>query len=330
MTSVINTSTRELLKNYRKRGFEDERFIREVATPNGRIGSNLMWEIWHRVYENVKDDRIGLETARDLPVGAYGVLDYMMLSSAMLGDIFKLLPRYFPIINSGASVSIETHRGRTILELRNPSDTPHQHQKRSVEYTFATLLQRFRIATQRRIPPCRIDLQHTSSGDSTFWGAQVNFRQIANQIVFDNDLLGLRLPFADRDLAETLTYRAEQLLHRIESNDDLVELVRKVLSRNLSKGNVDVEKTAKDLAMSGRNLQRKLFVQGTSYQAILDQLRTELAVRYLRQDCTLHEISYRLGFSEPSVFSRAFKRWTGQTIRQWKAPDNRHNLYAKS
>jgi len=324
MSSVINTSTRELITNYRKRGFNGERFIQEVEIPNVRIGSEVMWEIWQHVFENVKDDRIGPETAQGLPIGAYGVLDYLMLSSTTLGDVFKILPRYYPLINSGASVELEVQRDRIFLELRNPSDTPPEHLKRSAEYTFAALLQRFRLAAQIELQPCRIDFQHFSTLGSAYWGAKTNFGQNANQIVFDKESLDLRLPLADPDLAETLRHHADQLLKRIEASDNLIELIRMVLSNNLSKGTVELDKTAKELAMSPRNLQRRLYVQGTTYQAILDQLRTELAICFLRQECPLRQISYRLGFSEPSVFSRAFKRWTGQTIKQWKASNMQH------
>jgi AraC-like DNA-binding protein len=71
--------------------------------------------------------------------------------------------------------------------------------------------------------------------------------------------------------------------------------------------------------MSVRNLQRSLQAEGTSYQQLLDQTRKELAVRHLQQpQSSIHDVAFLLGFSEPSAFHRAFKRWTGQTPREYR------------
>jgi AraC-like DNA-binding protein len=71
---------------------------------------------------------------------------------------------------------------------------------------------------------------------------------------------------------------------------------------------------ASDLHMSTRNLNRKLVAENTSFKALLLEIRSELASQYINDaSLTLTEISYMLGFSEISSFSRAFKRWTGQS-----------------
>jgi AraC-like DNA-binding protein len=316
--TTINTSTRELLKNYRRRGFGGEEFIREVEIPNARINNETMWRIWENVFRDVKDDFIGLETARNLPVGAYGLLDYLMLSFDTLGDIFRKLPRYYPLINSGASVNVGMHDDKVFLELQNSADTPPEHLKRSAEYTFTVLLQRFSLATQKNLKPARVDFQHYSSADYPFFESRIRFGQKSDRMIFDKDLLEIRLPFADADLAEMLEHQARQTLSKTVLSDEFIEVVKGVLTKKLSRGNLSIETTARELGMSSRSLQRRLFACGTCYQSVLDQLRAKLAMRYLRQDYTLREVSYRLGFSEPSVFSRAFKNWTGKTVKAWK------------
>jgi AraC-like DNA-binding protein len=65
--------------------------------------------------------------------------------------------------------------------------------------------------------------------------------------------------------------------------------------------------------MTGRSLQRRLKDEGTVFQSVRDEMRRDLADHYLGQGMSFAEISFLLGFSEPSAFFRAFKRWTGLT-----------------
>ena len=81
-----------------------------------------------------------------------------------------------------------------------------------------------------------------------------------------------------------------------------------------------LEQAAAMLHMSSRSLRRHLREQGTSYQRILDEVRLESATRLLRESPgSVASIGYELGFDNPSHFNRAFKRWTGQTPRQYRA-----------
>ncbi|MBW1996657.1 MAG: helix-turn-helix transcriptional regulator [Deltaproteobacteria bacterium] len=73
--------------------------------------------------------------------------------------------------------------------------------------------------------------------------------------------------------------------------------------------------------MSARTLQLKLRAENTCYQTLLDELRKDIAVNYLRRrELSVAEISYFLGFSEPRSFSRTFKRWTGITPGEFRKP----------
>ena len=138
----------------------------------------------------------------------------------------------------------------------------------------------------------------------------MRFGQNANRLVFSKDLLSAPLPQSDAPLAETLEHHAERLLKRLPAEDDIAESVREILQSRLRDGNVSLEATAKALAMSGRNLQRKLNGQATSYREVLDKLRYEIATDYAAQQIEVSEITHRLGFAETSAFYRAFKRWS--------------------
>jgi len=95
--------------------------------------------------------------------------------------------------------------------------------------------------------------------------------------------------------------------------------VRLIIKNEFKGGEASLEKVAGQLGLSGRTLQRKLQERGTTHQELLDQMRKELAVRYLREpEMAICEVAYLLGFSESSALHRAFKRWTGKTPSEFR------------
>ena len=91
------------------------------------------------------------------------------------------------------------------------------------------------------------------------------------------------------------------------------------ISRSLSEGVPAVSDVAGHLGMSARTLQRRLSERGLAYQQLVDSARRRLALSLLRQtDYSLAEIAFMTGFAEQSSFTRAFKRWAGQTPRSYR------------
>ena len=94
--------------------------------------------------------------------------------------------------------------------------------------------------------------------------------------------------------------------------------VRALLLKAMSSGDLDQDGIALALNQSASTLQRRLRREGTTYQRVLDTTRRELALEYLREgQHTLADITFLLGFADQSNFTRAFRRWTGATPRQF-------------
>ena len=99
----------------------------------------------------------------------------------------------------------------------------------------------------------------------------------------------------------------------------MVDQVRSIIASEFRGGDPSLEHVAEQLAMTPRTLQRKLHEIGTSHNELLDQMRRQLAMRYLRErEMAICEVAYLLGFSESSSFHRAFKRWTGVTPKEFR------------
>jgi AraC-like DNA-binding protein len=115
----------------------------------------------------------------------------------------------------------------------------------------------------------------------------------------------------NRDLALGSDRVLQRALAELDK-DDVEARVRRAIIDALPSGAPREAQIARSLHMGARTLQRKLHERGTSFSRLLEQVRRELAAQYVADArVPVIEISYLLGFSEPSAFSRAFKRWTG-------------------
>lgn len=121
------------------------------------------------------------------------------------------------------------------------------------------------------------------------------------------------LPSGNKDMAEFNDQAMNKYLLAKDS-DPLVSRVTKIIVEHLPSGDATIEKAASELYMSKRKLQRLLHDEGTSFIALLNETREDIAKQYVRdKDMNLTEIAFLLGFSEQSTFSRSFKRWTGKS-----------------
>lgn len=124
----------------------------------------------------------------------------------------------------------------------------------------------------------------------------------------DNPLLGLFDAFA------------KAINQRPPDSNSLRRRVEVILEPALETGEASLDRLASELGISRATLQRRLKAEGTSFEAILDGLRQRLARRYLRKEnYSVKKTAYLLGFSDPAAFSRAFKRWTGQSPSELRA-----------
>ncbi len=103
------------------------------------------------------------------------------------------------------------------------------------------------------------------------------------------------------------------------SDSSAATRVQRLMQKNIDKGVLSLAEISQELGMSNRTLRRKLTKEGTSFQAIKDTIRRDMAIYYLVQkSLSVNEIACQLGFSEPGVFVRAFKKWTGSTPGVYK------------
>ena len=184
--------------------------------------------------------------------------------------------------------------------------------------TFAAVVSLCRVAVDEDWIPLAVEFQHSKPQDTTeharLFRCPVIFDAPFNKLTFNSASLSLPIEQADEGLVRMLDRHAQELLAKYPPRDTVIDNARTVITRELNGGNPSLEHVAAQLGLSERTLQRKLQELGTSHNDLVEQIRRELAMRYLKEpDMAICEVAYLTGFSEPSSFHRAFKRWTGVT-----------------
>lgn len=316
----LNTATKALLEVCSRRGVCADKLLSAAKISpalfekyNTRIPADKKRVLWEAAQRSLNDEHIGLRAAEVVPVGGYGVLDYLLFASSTLGEVLERTARFYKLINSNAELRLQRQKDFVFAELYNASITSGHRLGLSAEYSFAMLLLRLKLAFGEKLKPAKVSFTHSAPADISLhhklFRSSIKFGQALNRLVFSKDLLNAPLPQSDPELATTLEHYAQRLLNRLPAEDDIVASVREVLWSRLADGHVSLEATAKALAMSGRTLQRKLNGQATSYRKVLDGLRYERASYYLAQQVDAAEIARLVGFTETSAFYRASKRW---------------------
>jgi len=270
--------------------------------------------VWRLAVQYTGDPCFGLSVAEQMqPQGLHG-LGFAWLTSDTLFDAVKRLVRYQRVISTLSDYRLRTLNGVVELSLNLDRHGLDIHPV-TLDAAMAIIVRMCRLALQVSFQPARVALQREqpSCADrfSAFFQCPVEFSAPLNAIYLDAGLLDQPLPSANPELARANDRVVIDYLNRFD-RETLSMQVRARLIDMLPSGQPTQAQVADVLHMSVRNLQRRLQAEGASFKQLLDETRRELAVQYVRQaHRPLGEITYLLGFSEPSNFTRAFRRWTG-------------------
>jgi AraC-like DNA-binding protein len=159
-------------------------------------------------------------------------------------------------------------------------------------------------------------------------GSHIEYATDRNCITFVRSDIMEPLATANAELARVNDEQAETYLATFIDVSAAHEVVSRIVER-LPDGPPSQSQIAAAMHVSNRTLQRKLKDEGTSFIDLLQDARLNLARKYLAQpQRSIVEIAYLLGFSEPSTFSRAFKRWTGSAPAEYRADKLRQSASA--
>jgi len=330
MTATYLLSTKEILwKIIETYGHTPESVFaragltRDMLMKQGaRITHKTADRLWAEATRVIGDPCFGLKAAEFWHPSHFHALGYAWLASSTLRQALNRFDRYIHILSQATDVRLEDTPQGLSLTLSDSLEQPAR-----MDLTMAIVVAMCRLNFGPNLKPVAVTFIHPepSCGEKYFetFKCPVFFAADCDGLTLKQEDVDQRLPSGNQNLA--LINDRVMLRYLDELNQTgIVQRTQKVVIAHLPSGHISDEKVARALNMSVRSLQRKLQRAGTSFRRVLDQTREDLARDYILDNrLDLTEVAFLLGFSEHSAFSRAFKRWTGQSpsaFRQAEAP----------
>ncbi len=293
-------------------------------------GERLPYEkfikIWNALEDKSSDENLGLHLGEKAFSFPGHILFILILNSPTIKEAIEKFCQYFNLLN-------EIHTPIFLMENDVASLSIHFHTDnfRSSRHIYESLLAVYACVLGRvsndQIVLDAVYFSHKAPDDVSehrrIFSAPLLFEQQQNKLVFNSKYLDMKVQFSNVELLETLERLAKKLQEKLYSYGSWSDKVSEIMVRMLQGTGSAIEHIAKELALSPRSLQVKLKKEGVTYQKLLDNVRREQAVYFLKHtNVAISEITLLLGYSEQSVFTRAFKRWTGSNPGQFRTETN--------
>jgi AraC-like DNA-binding protein len=292
--------------------------------PDARIPTRRMLDLWALAIEATGNPCIGLHAARHFQPAMLHGLGFAWLASNTLRDALGRLVRFSRLINAITDIRLEDRADTLDLIMLGPEKWPN-FVHAAADLGMAAFLRMCRITACEEISPVCVNLQRPEPECARqfdeFFACPIRYSAVDNRLCFDRDIINRPLATANPHLARVNDQTVMDYLTRFDQASISLQVRSRIIDL-LPGGTPNQTEIADSLNISLRSLQRRLKEENTTFKKLLDDTRRDLAIQYILQSRrSLATITYLLGFSEPGNFTRAFRRWTGNTPMEFRNHD---------
>jgi len=292
-----------------------------IFDASARVPSEALEKVVFEGARQSGDPNFGLREATYFRPAHLGALGFAWLASSTLSVAFARMSRYCRIIHDHLQIDI-ADLGE-VIEIRFSNNQFSSFANQREQGQLALAVKCCRVVAGENFAPRKVCFRQDEPKDTreffAYFRCPVEFNCEHTTLLVDQERMHQRLTGSNEQLAQLNEHIVVKYLAHLQKND-IVNRCKAAIIDSLSSGGVSETKVAETLHMTPRNLHRRLHKEDTSFKLLLNDIRQDLAQQYIQdRSLTLTEISFMLGFSEVSSFSRAFKNWTGQApsaIRQ--------------
>lgn len=257
------------------------------------------------------DDAIGLHAAAFFEAKDRDPLEEAARNCSTLRASLECTIRYIRLISDEATYSLQEEAARGVF-CRH-STAIGTARRIASDFAFADIIQFLRRNSTLDESEYTLELEHEKPDYSEeyqrLFKCKVRFSTGHNALVFDVSQLDTPMQLHCSVLGRAFSDRADGLLSRLAEGDSVSVRVRKLVAQHLSSGQVTMDWVGRSLGISPPTLRRYLEGENSTFSAIVEQVRRDVAEHELRGNRNIGEIAFSLGFSSVSAFDRAFKRW---------------------
>ncbi len=297
-----------------------------LEDPDRQVSGEVLKQLWQEAIAQTGDHNLGLHIGEAFDLAAIGIVGYVLLNCKTFRQVLDKLSQYTCLFSQGIAIQYRVAEGWVQCDcdvIGNVKNYLLDAPRHPIESTFSALITATQQLTGNPLKAHAVWFQHPSPADCSeherIFQSAVKFSQPTNRLLFNAACLDWTVRSANMNLLSVFELHASAMVKAQNQAQSYTQKVTTAIAQQL-KGEVPlIEAIAQSLMISVRQLQRELQTEHTSYQLLLDETRKALALSQLKLPATsIHDVAFLLGFSEPSAFHRAFKRWTGQTPRSYR------------
>ncbi|SIQ16117.1 AraC family transcriptional regulator [Marinobacterium stanieri] len=285
-----------------------------IAQPKARIRKGQFIRLFRAIWRELDDEFMG-RTSQPCKVGHFHLMGSLVVHSSNLQEVIEQSIRCYSLFSEDIEIRLNLDGDEAELSLT------HQHPELDpdnflVEWLLMVWHRLIGWLIGRKIVLSHASFTHPLPlhfDEYRFiYPCKCLFEQPRTSIFFSKNYLSMPVTRTSKELDEFIICSPRDLLIWTDEDDSLSTRVRGMLETFDEGGLPNLDWVSEQLHTTSYTLSRKLKAEGTSYQAIKDNLRRDQAIMMLtRQNLSIGDISSQLGFAEPGAFSRAFKHWTG-------------------
>ena len=288
--------------------------------PLGRYPAEAYCQLLWRAAVRLGDPLLGLHLGQAIRPAHLGALAYVLQACENLGSALLRIQRYHRLLHDINPIQHHTEGDAMVLQWGVARGKPGALFD---EAGITAIVQFARGLCGQALPVRAVDFvnpapRHTQAFVDHF-GCPVRWAQPFTRLVIPMASLQMPLLQPDPVLLGLMEAQVDVALSHLPEAGDLLDLTRQVVRQMAPAGMPELEQVAAELRLTPRVFYRRLAERGLQFRQLRDDALCELAEQHLRDPrLSLAEVSALLGYTEQSAFSRAFKRWRGQTPLAWR------------
>lgn len=297
--------------------------IPESSLTNGdlRVRDSVANDLFDHLVELSGDENIGLHIGQTMRIPHLGILGMLIMTCSTGKDSFELLGRYQSLIANGGEIWIEEEGDEFALCYHHAAGR-EPYGRQNIEFCVAGWVSLSRLVAGEAYGPSRVVFSFPQPANIAeqvaLFGCELEYDGQYSKICFPKEYADLELLVAEPELKQMLEDQALKRLHKLRGEQvaasPVVAKTKQAIAEAIAYGVPSVDDIAEQLSLSARTLQRQLEAESSGYKELLDEVRADLAKKYIaEQELSLLDVAFMLGFSEQSSFQRAFKRWFNAT-----------------
>jgi AraC-like DNA-binding protein len=297
-----------------------------LGDPDGRVAVERYVALWEAIDADPRSLEFGLWLGKGMALQALGVVGYVMQHAPDVRAALRCLERFNGLLGEGVGPEISERGEHVVLHRVEP---PRLARLLSLSMAAplgtVTLLREIAALVPGEPVALEVAFQHPPFPPEILvqleqlFACPLRFNESETRLVLPRALLDRPLTSPNEALFAYLARHAETLQARVAASSSLASRVRELLAARIRQGEPDQASIAQALVLGERTLQRRLQDEGVTFAALLDEVRADLGRMYLADPkLAIFEVAFLLGYSEPSPFNRAFRRWTGQSPSEFR------------